>query len=168
MVAYIKSAKVKLHPFQAKIFLVKVQPHRDAQYRLAELAFPPKILRSKFYLSKGHFGRIWVSQDTRLIAGLWKSAGQTTTGKISCPAGPGWYSHASRTGKGPLAQRIRAPDYGSGGHRFKSYRAQSSYRGRFASRPMSFQAISQMSFSRGDAARKIIPKSGTTDRYNAR
>ncbi len=24
---------------------------------------------------------------------------------------------------GPLAQRIRAPDYGSGGHRFESYRA---------------------------------------------
>jgi transketolase len=49
--------------------------------------------------------------------------------KISCPATPGWYSHpssdkASVLGKeGPLAQRIRAADYGSAGHRFESYRA---------------------------------------------
>ena len=37
------------------------------------------------------------------------------------------YSAGSFPFYGPLAQRIRAPDYGSGGHRFKSYRAHFSF-----------------------------------------
>ena len=51
---------------------------------------------------------------------------------IACPASRDWYICPSSECKfqglyEPLAQRIRAADYGSAGHRFESYRAHFSY-----------------------------------------
>jgi hypothetical protein len=59
----VKQTKMQLHSFQADIFIVEIQADRNTQYCIAEFAFLPKIVCSKFYLSECHFDFLLVSNS---------------------------------------------------------------------------------------------------------